>query len=172
MKNWVLWLVAGIFALVGGFFALSYPLGASVAVSIFTGWVFLLVGVVQGVAIFQTVGIGPRIWAALLALLAIFAGISLLANPMAGLLSLTLVLAIIFLFEGIAKIIMSFPLRRLGGSFSWWILLSGVVSILLSVMIFADYPQSATVILGVLLAINLISTGVSLISVAFALKKA
>ncbi|MDZ3833037.1 MAG: DUF308 domain-containing protein [Sphingopyxis sp.] len=171
MKNWLFWLIAGILALVGGFFALANPFGASLAVNFLAGWTFLMIGALQCVAVFRTEGLGSKLWAGLVAILAIWTGISLFSHPLAGLLSLTLMLAVIFMVEGIAKIFMSFPLRRLGGSTALWVLLSGVVSIILSVMIFSDFPQSAAVMLGILLAVELISTGASLIAVGLAFKK-
>jgi uncharacterized membrane protein HdeD (DUF308 family) len=50
-------------------------------------------------------------------------------------------------------------------------LLSGLVSLALGVMVFTNFPQSAAVVLGVLLAIELIATGITLVSFAFLLRK-
>ena len=92
-----------------------------------------------------------------------------MADPLAGSISLTLLVAVLFLITGIAKTMFALALRPLGG---WaWVLLSGVVSLLLGVLILTNFPASAATILGLLLGVELVSNGVLFLFVALGLRK-
>lgn len=162
MGSRVLWIVVGIISVLAGIFALANPLAATLTAEMLAGWGFLIVGVLQVVFAFRDIGWGARIWAILIGLAFVLTGISLLGNPLAGIISLTVMVAVMFLIVGAAKIILSFSLPR--GAGFWLLLVSGALSVVLAVMIFANFPQSAAVILGVLLAIELISNGVAMIT--------
>lgn len=164
MKNWVLWLVVGIVSILGGLFALFNPVQATVAAEQIAGWMFLFVGVMQIFSALRENGFGAKIWALIVGAAGVFVGISLLANPLAGVLSLTVLVAILFLGLGIAKTFMAMPMR--GTTFFWPVLISGLLSIVFALMIFGNFPSSAVVILGILLAIELISNGVALVALA------
>ncbi|MEQ9247113.1 MAG: DUF308 domain-containing protein, partial [Nitratireductor sp.] len=97
-------------------------------------------------------------------------GISIIAKPAAGIISLTILVAIMFLVLGVVKVMYAFAFRPLSG---WgWVLFSGIVSLLLGVMILADMPWAAATILGILLAVELLSNGVFLLLIAFGLRGA
>lgn len=164
MNNWILWLIAGIISIGGGFLALANPLAATFTAVQLAGWFFLIVGCIQAYAAFSGDDTGSRLWAGLTAVFLIFLGVSLLARPFEGILTLTLLVAIMFLVTGIAKMFLSLSIR--GTSFFWAVMLSGLISVVLALMIFSNFPQSAATILGILLAIDLISTGVSLVALA------
>ncbi|AUH33808.1 HdeD family acid-resistance protein [Paracoccus tegillarcae] len=161
MGSKVLWIIIGVLSIIAGIFALANPLAATLTATLIAGWGFLIVGVLQIVAVFQAEGWGGRIWAGVLAAAFILVGIQLLGNPLEGTISLTVAVGILFMITGIARIIMSFSLQR-GGGF-WLVLLSGVLAVILSLMIFSNFPQSAAVMLGVMLAVELISNGVAMI---------
>jgi|APEBP8051073178_1049388.scaffolds.fasta_scaffold00006_373 uncharacterized membrane protein HdeD (DUF308 family) len=169
MKHWLLILIAGIVAIIGGIVALLNPLAATILATTLAAWLFIIVGILTILAVFSDMSIGRRIWTAILGILSIFLGISILGNPLAGVLALTVVVAIVFLVEGLTKVILSFSTR--GTSYFWILLLSGIISVVLAVMILSDFPQSATVILGLLLAIDLISTGASMVALGLHLKE-
>ena len=97
-------------------------------------------------------------------------GLSLLTNPVAGALSLTVLVALLFLVLGVVKVFYGFSLRPVSG----WILavLSGVLSIVLGIMILSNFPYAAASVLGILLAIELLSNGVFLLMVAIGLRNA
>lgn len=169
MSNWILWLFIGAIAVIGGIFALLNPLVATLAAEQLAGWLFLVVGILQVIAGFREEGWGAKLWVLLLGVLAIVLGVALLGNPLAGILALTTVAAVLFLAGGLTKIVLAFSLED--RSYFWPILLSGAVSVILAIMIFANFPQSAAVLLGVLLGIDLISNGVAVIAMALALRK-
>lgn len=168
MKNKTLLVILGILAIIAGFFAILNPLAGSVAVTLITGWSFLILGIAQIVAVFLETSWGARIWALLLAVLAIFAGISLLAQPLAGMISLTYLLAVLFLVSGAFKIVASFGLDS--GNWKWLVLVSGLLSVGLGILIFANFATAAMTTLGLLLGIQLISDGASLLGLALAVR--
>jgi uncharacterized membrane protein HdeD (DUF308 family) len=168
MTGWFLWLIIGAISLLGGIAALLNPFAATLAATTLAAWIFLFTGVLQIVGVFQTEGWGARLWGLILALAFLWLGITILANPLQGVISLTLVAGLMFIATGIAKILFAFRIR--GSGYFVWALLSGAVSLILGIMVFTNFPQSAVVLLGVLLAIELISTGITLISFALLLR--
>jgi uncharacterized membrane protein HdeD (DUF308 family) len=169
MTSWILWLLIGAVTLLGGIFALLNPFAATLAATTLAAWVFLFTGVLGLVGLFQTEGWGARLWGLIIALAFLWLGISILANPLQGVLSLTIVAGLMFVATGIAKLLFAFRIR--GSGYFVWALLSGAVSLILGVMVFTNFPYSAAVVLGVLLAVELISTGITLISFALLLRK-
>ncbi|RNF35088.1 HdeD family acid-resistance protein [Paracoccus methylarcula] len=160
----IFWIVLGGLSIVAGVLALANPLAATLTAERLAGWSFLFIGVLEIFAVFQQKSWRGRIWAILAGLAFAILGVMLLARPLAGILSLTLIVAILFLVAGAVKLAMAFSLER--GNGFWLILLSGALSIVLALMIFANFPASAATILGVLLAIELISNGVSMIALS------
>ncbi|MFD0982330.1 HdeD family acid-resistance protein [Tropicimonas aquimaris] len=158
MTNRILWIIMALLAIAGGIFALMNPFAASLAATTIAAWMFLIFGVLQVIAGFRVPGAGAKIWTLLMGALAIYLGITILGHPLRGMVTLTMMVGILFLAGGITKIILAFSLedRR----FFWAILLSGVVSVILAVMVFTNFPQSAAVVLGILLGVELLSDGV------------
>ncbi|MBX3570099.1 MAG: HdeD family acid-resistance protein [Rhizobiaceae bacterium] len=171
LKRAWLWLaILGAVSLIGGVLALLNPFAATLAAVLLAGWTFLIIGVVQIIHAFGVRGWPGFLWALLLGLLTAVVGISILANPFAGAITLTTVVAVLFIVIGVIKLMYAFSLRPLSG----WVLvaLSGIISILLGVMIFSDFPWAASAVLGILLAIELLSNGAFLLVVALGLRKA
>ena len=168
MTGWILWLLIGAITLLGGIFALLNPFAATLAATTLAAWIFLITGVLQIVGVFQTEGWGARLWGLILALAFLWLGITILANPLKGVISLTLVAGLMFIATGIAKILFAFRIR--GSGYFIWALLSGAVSLILGIMVFTNFPQSAAVLLGLLLAVELVATGITLISFALLLR--
>ncbi|MFV0408533.1 MAG: HdeD family acid-resistance protein [Paracoccus sp. (in: a-proteobacteria)] len=162
MTSRVLWIIVGIISIVAGIFALFNPLVATLTAEQVAGWAFLFIGILQIFAVFKQDGWGGRIWVILIGALFVFLGINLLGKPLVGIISLTLTVATLFLISGIFRVILSFSLR--GTGIFWMVLLSGAISVILAIMIFSNFPQSAAVILGILLAVELISNGIMMIA--------
>src|SRR6202008_681433 len=102
--HWVLFLVEGIVLLILGFLAIVIPPLATLAVTILIGWLFLISGVVGLVTTFWAKGAPGFWWSLVSAIIAIIAGVILLASPVGGSVSLTLVLIVFFIIEGVASI--------------------------------------------------------------------
>ncbi len=165
MKNKILWILMAAISILGGIYALANPVLASGFATILVGWVFIALGVVQVVTGFRAESAGAKVWTILLGALAVFLGVTILGHPLKGMMALTTMLAILFLFGGMAKIVLSFALedRR----FFWAVLISGIASIALAVIIFMNWPVSAISALGILLGVELISDGISSLAMAF-----
>ena len=169
MSSRILWIIMGVISIIAGIFALANPLAATLTAEQLAGWAFLIVGILDLIAAFRDTS-NNKIWAILLGIAFILLGISLLANPLAGVISLTLAVGALLLVAGIFKVIWSFQLRGTGAF--WLVLLSGLLSLLLAFMIFGNFPASAMSILGILLAIELISSGASMIALSSAIAAA
>jgi membrane protein HdeD len=168
MKHWFLLLIAGLIAVAGGILALFNPIAATMTATTIVAWLFLIMGALQIVAAFGDMGTGSRIWTAALGALAIFIGGWILSNPIAGTLALTWTIGLLFFIEGVVKLVLAFATR--GTPYFWALLLSGAISVLLGGMILARFPASALTIPGILLAVDLISTGVSMVALALHFK--
>lgn len=166
MPNKIVLFVAGAICLLGGFVALFNPLAASFTAEQIAGWMFLFAGAIQAFAAFCE-GWSVRAWlTGLLGVMGILVGVSLLARPLEGIIALTWLVAIFFIVSGAAKVILSWPLRET--QVFWLLLGSGALSVILGVMILAGLPASAGIVLGTMLAIDLISSGVALIGLGLA----
>ncbi len=166
MTNQIVFFAAGAICLLGGVIALFNPLAASFTAEQIAGWLFLFAGAIQAFAAFRE-GWTARAWlTGLLGALGILVGVSLLARPLEGIIALTWLVAIFFVVSGTAKVMLSWPLR--GTQYFWLLLGSGALSVILGIMILAGLPASAGIVLGTMLAIDLISSGAALIALGLA----
>ena len=170
-EHWKAFLIEGILLVVLGLAAMIVPPLASLAVTIFLGWMFLISGV-AGLALTFWARQMPGFWWSLIsAVLAIGAGIILLTRPVQGVLTLTIVVGAYFLAEGVATIMYALEHRRELSERWSWMLFSGILDILISAMIITGLPGSAEWAIGLLVGINLLFGGASLIGVALAARK-
>src|SRR5258707_2509653 len=134
-EHWKAFLIEGILLVVLGLAAMIVPPLASLAVTIFLGWMFLISGIAGLVLTFWTRQMPGFWWSLISAVLAIGAGIILLAQPVQGTLTLTIVVGAYFLAEGVATIIYALEHRReLSDGWSW-LLFAGLLHILIAAMI-------------------------------------
>ncbi len=170
MNNWIVMLIVGILAVILGVVALANPFAASMTATVFAGWCFIFLGAFQTFASFGAATTGAKIAGVILGVLAVVIGVHIIAEPFAGLLSLTFAAGILFIVSGVFKGVFGFS--NFEGSARWAMLLSGAVSLILGLMVLNNFPQSAAVLLGVLLAVELLSDGISAIALAFAVRDA
>ena len=164
--HWRAFLIEGIVLLVLGLFAIVIPVVATIAVEVFVGWVLLLSGVVGLISTFRmrsTPGFG---WSLLSAAIALAAGVVLLAWPLSGVFSLTVILTAFLTIEGVASIMLALSHRH-GFSARWALLLvSGLIDLFLAALIFLGLPANAAWAIGLLVGINMVFGGSTLISMA------
>jgi uncharacterized membrane protein HdeD (DUF308 family) len=164
--HWKLFLVEGIVLVILGCLAVAVPPLASLAVEIVIGWLFLVSGLVGLFTTYMMRSLPGFWWSLLSALLAIGAGLVLLAWPLTGVLSLTLVLIVFFVIEGVASIM--YALEHRGGlTGRWgWMLASGIIDLALAAIIVAGLPGSAAWAIGIIVGVNMLLGGFSLIAMA------
>ena len=167
-EHWKAFLIEGIVLAILGLAAIIVPQLASLAVTIYLGWMFLVMGILGLVMTFWARGMPGFWWSLISAILAIAAGVILLARPIQGVLTLTIVLGVFFLAEGVATIMYALEHRReLSGRWSW-LVVSGAVDIIISGLIITGLPSSAEWAIGILVGINLLFGGATLIGMAMA----
>jgi uncharacterized membrane protein HdeD (DUF308 family) len=165
--HWKLVLAQGIVMMVFGLLAVAMPNLATLAVEIFVGWLFLIGGIFRAVSVWHARRMPGFGWSMLSALLAVLLGLILIARPLAGVLTLTMVLVAFFILEGIAAIVIAVQHRD--HLTSWgWVLLSGLIDLLLAYLIWQGWPSSAGWAIGLLVGINMVFLGLSLLMTALA----
>lgn len=163
-ENWWLYLVLGIVMVILGMVALSAPFITAIGVMAVLGLVLIVGGILHAVHAFGFHGQRNVVLGLVVAVLYIIAGFILLRSPLSGVVALTFLLAIFFFAEGIFKIAQSAQTQyRVLGSWGWY-LFSGIVSLILAVLIAAGWPASSLWAIGLLLGVDLIVTGFSIIA--------
>lgn len=164
--HWVFFLIEGIVLLVLGLAAIVVPEVATVAVAIFIGWLVLASGILGLIMTLRARGAPGFGWSLASAIIGIVAGLVLLAWPLSGALSLTLILTVFLVFEGIASIMYALDHRRERSPRWGFMLFSGLVDLILAGMIFVGLPATAAWAIGLLVGINLVFGGIALIAMA------
>jgi uncharacterized membrane protein HdeD (DUF308 family) len=166
--HWKAFLFEGIVLAILGLAAMIVPPLASLAVTIFLGWMFLISGIAGLFVTFWARQMPGFWWSLFSAALAVVAGGLLLARPMQGILTLTIVVGAYFLAEGVTTIMYALEHRRELSERWSWLLVSGVMDIVISGLIIAGLPGSAEWAIGLLVGINLVMGGASLVGMALA----
>ncbi|HYZ44032.1 MAG TPA: HdeD family acid-resistance protein [Xanthobacteraceae bacterium] len=165
-EHWGLFLAEGIILVILGLLAIIVPPIATIAVTIFLGWLFLISGIVGLVTTFWARHAPGFWWSLLSAVLAIAAGIVLLGWPVPGAVSLTLLLIAFFIIEGVLSILYAFEHKKeLSGRWGW-MLISGIIDLILAAIIWGGLPGTAAWALGLLVGINMLFGGSAMIAMA------
>jgi uncharacterized membrane protein HdeD (DUF308 family) len=163
-------IIWGIVTFICGLIAIALPLISSIGIVILLAWVILFAGVSHLIFAFHSHSVGSVLWQILLAVLYIAAGIYLLMNPLLGVVSLTLVLAVFLILEGIIEIALYFKLR--GSRHAGWVLLDGIITLVLGILIWRQWPSSSVWVIGTLIGISLIFSGISRVMLSLAARHA
>lgn len=162
-------MIWGIVMLICGILAIALPWASGIGVVIVVAWLLLLAGVSHLFLAFHTHSVGGVLWQILLALIYGAAGIFLLMNPLAGLVTLTLVLAVFLLMEAVLETALYFQVR--GRVNAGWILFDAIVTLLLAILVWSQWPSSSLWLIGTLVGISLIFSGISRITLASAMRR-
>jgi uncharacterized membrane protein HdeD (DUF308 family) len=147
----------GIIAIVLGILAMVAPVLTGMSIALLLGLLVVVGGVVRLVWAFQAGSLGEGILKFLLAGLTLVCGVLLVVNPIFASGVLTILLALYFILDGISEIAVGMGSRR------GWFIFAGVVSILLGVLLWAQFPLSGAWALGILLGLKLIFIGLIMI---------
>jgi uncharacterized membrane protein HdeD (DUF308 family) len=163
-QGWKGLMAVGILAILVGCVAILVPAVASVGTAIFIGWILVIAGVFLIAGAFSARTIGTVLLRLLWALLTVAVGLWLIIEPAHGTLTLTLVLGIYFLFMGATRIAVALAGRGQPGI--GLVGLSGAAGLLVGILVLAELPSSADWAIGLLVGIDLIFAGWTLVSVA------
>jgi uncharacterized membrane protein HdeD (DUF308 family) len=167
-EHWKAFLIEGILLAILGLAAIIVPPLASLAVTIFLGWLFLISGIAGLALTFWARRLPGFWWSLISAVLALAVGFILLTRPTQGTLTLTIVVGVYFLAEGVATIMYALEHRRELSQRWSWLLVGGLMDIIVAGIIIAGLPGSALWAIGLLVGINLLFGGATLIGVALA----
>jgi uncharacterized membrane protein HdeD (DUF308 family) len=162
-------IVLGVLFVVAGFFAIAEPFLAAVVLNTFIGWLLIFVGVVHIMAAFQGHTGTSIAWKVLIGAAYVFFGGYLLFHPVIGVTSLTLLLGILFLVEGVFSLILWWKTRSAQGA--TWILLDALVTLALGGMIYYHWPSSSVWAIGTLVGVSMIMSGTSRIMLSLAARR-
>jgi uncharacterized membrane protein HdeD (DUF308 family) len=167
-EHWQLLLAEGIILLILGLAAIVVPLVAGLVTTVFVGLMLFAAGIVGLVSTFRGSRVPGFWWSLLSAIAAIIAGGIMLWNPAVGLISLTTLLIAYFIVVGVLTIILSLQHRKeLSGRWQW-LLVNGILDLVIAGLIIAGVPGSFVWALGLLVGIDLVFSGSSLIAIALA----
>ena len=152
-------IAVSVFLILAGVLAIVAPFFAGVAVSIFLGWLILFGGLAHLVYAWSERGVGAVLWQVLISLVYFVAAYYLLARPISGVVTLTLILAFYIAMQGVIELVTWMQLRRLHGG--TWFLINGLVSLLVAALIFAHWPSSAAWALGTLVGVSVLMSGIA-----------
>jgi len=159
----------GVLAILGGIVALLFPLPTGLAITAFTGIAFLISGALGLFTAFRDSTMQHRLWLGLFSALQLVFGVMLLADPLAGLVSLTVIAGMFFVFSGAVRAMLAFQLR---GKIPFWpVLISAILSLALGFYTLFFPIVASGILLGTLLAIELLLIGSAFISMGLALKR-
>ena len=155
--------------IVASILAIIVPPASGIAVTILVGWLMVSSGAAHLVYGWDTRSSGGLLWGMLLGILYTVTGGYVLLNPVAGLASLTLVLAAYLLVESILEFILSYRLRPLPGS--GWLLVDGIVTLILAIMIWRTWPSSSLWAIGTLVGISMLFSGFARLTISLAARR-
>jgi uncharacterized membrane protein HdeD (DUF308 family) len=162
-REWGWLLALGIVLILIGTFALVDAVFVSVFSMLIFGWLLLFAGIIQGIQAFRHRRTGHFFLHVLNAIFSFVIGLILLRDSLAGLLVMTLLLAGYFIVVGIFRIVAALAVRIPGAG---WTLLDGIISLLLGILVWAQWPMGALWIIGLFIGINLITNGCSQVMLA------
>ena len=152
-------MLQGVVFILAGILAMILPSATAVGFELLIGALLLISGLVQ---VFASIRSKTHWWALLSSIASIIVGGLMLFNPAAGTLALATILAIFLAIEGVTELLLSLQFRP---ARNWgWLLLSGLVSSGLAVLLFAGWPGATIVFLGIIIGINFLLYGISLLA--------
>jgi uncharacterized membrane protein HdeD (DUF308 family) len=169
-KRSVGWAIAlSVLLIIAGILAIVVPPAAGIGVAIVIAWLVLLGGVAHLAIAWHLRSTGAMIWELLVGFLYLAVAVYMLFWPVAGLASLTLLLAAYLFGKGVLELILGFRLRHLPGTS--WFYIDGVIAIILGAMIGLSWPSSSEWAIGTLIGISMLFAGINRLPMALAARK-
>jgi uncharacterized membrane protein HdeD (DUF308 family) len=170
LRKYSTWfMIYGIVLIVLGVLAIAMPGIATLATAFLVGWLLIIGGIFGLIAVFAAGTSAAGFWWHLLtAILYLVAGIMIFVSPVAGVLTLTILLAAYMFAGGVMRIVISLGYRRDIPKAWGWLLFSGIVDIALGLLIISGFPGTAAWVLGLLVGINFVFMGWAIVMTAYA----
>jgi uncharacterized membrane protein HdeD (DUF308 family) len=162
-------IVWGVLLVIFGTLAIAEPFLAAVVFATFIAWLLIFVGAVHVALAFHAHSGTSLGWKLMVGLAYIFIGGYLLFRPLVGVATLTLMLAFLFLVEGVLDFMLWWKSRKLDGAL--WILVDSIITLVLGGMIYVHWPSSSVWAIGTLVGISMVISGVTRIMLSLAVKR-
>ena len=170
VKKSVVWsMTLSVLMIVAGFLAIVIPPVAGLAVTILVGWLLVFSGVMHFVYAWHTRSTGAIVWEILIGIAYAFVGGYVLFHPLLGMVGLTLALAIYLFAEAVLEFILGFQLRPRRGS--GWLFVDGGITLILAAMIWRTWPFSTAWVLGTLVGVSMLFSGICRLMFSMAARK-
>ncbi|HTV04712.1 MAG TPA: DUF308 domain-containing protein [Acidobacteriaceae bacterium] len=154
------WAIAwAVLIIIAGIIAVSLPLLSGLGVAIVVGWLLVISGIFHLIDAFHAKATGAFFWRLLVGGIYLIGGFDIAVHPAFGLITLTLVLGIILIMQGIIGIVGFFGYRSLPGAY--WILLNAIFALGFGIFIWWDGARAAVWVIGTLVGFTLIFSGVT-----------
>jgi uncharacterized membrane protein HdeD (DUF308 family) len=164
------WSIAlSVLMIVAGVLAIGVPMVAGVAVTAIVGWLLLFSGLLHLAFAWRAGRAAAVLWEILLGVLYGAIGFYLIASPVAGLESLTLAIALYLVIEGVLELVLSVRLRPAPAS--GWLMIDGIITLALAVMIWSTWPSSAAWVVGTLIGIGMVFSGITRLMFSMAVRR-
>ena len=162
-------IIWGVLLVILGMLAIAEPFLAAIALATFIAWLLIFVGIVHMAVAFHAHSGTSMGWKLLVGVAYIFIGGYLLFRPVVGVATLTLMVAFLFLVEGVLDFMLWWKSRSATGAI--WILVDSLVTLLLGGMIYVHWPSSSVWAIGTLVGISMIMSGVARLMLSMAVRK-
>jgi uncharacterized membrane protein HdeD (DUF308 family) len=164
------WFVAlGIGLIVLAVIAWLDVVAVTIAGTIFIGAMLLVGGIFQVIHGFMTTGWRSFLLSLFCGALSIIAGLLIMSEPLRGALVLTILVVAALIVGGITRIAIGFRHREMA---RWGLLVvSGAISLLVAILLYASLPWSGLWVLGTLIAVELLVQGIGWLSFGMALRQ-
>jgi uncharacterized membrane protein HdeD (DUF308 family) len=157
----------GVVLLFAGMVAIAVPFIAGIAASVVFGWLLLIAAAAHLAYAWSERRTGAILWQVLIGIAYLVASLYMLLLPIAGVVTLTLVVAFYIMAEGAFAVVLFFRLRRLRGA--GWFLANGIISLILGGLILIYWPLSSLWAVGTLIGVSLLLGGIARIALPMSL---
>lgn len=159
-------LALGILLLIAGIASLLFPVVAAVAATLYVGWFALIAGGIAIAVAIRTHAEPHFGWRFLVGVVYLALGLLLVANPLAGAVSLAIVVGALLAAAGAVEIMLAVRIKPRKG---WgWLLANGVLSIVLAILIAVGWPLESLVLIGYFVGLQILACGVARIGLGLA----
>ena len=162
-------IVLSVLIMIAGFLAIALPLVSGLALTLIVAWMLIFTGVLHVVFAFRAGHARMAVWQVLLGLVYGLIGVYILMNPVAGLAGLTFAVAVYLFAEAVLEMVLAVQLRPAPGT--GWLIFDSIITFILAVMIFSTWPSSAAWVVGVLVGISMLFSGMTRLMLTLAARR-